>query len=1109
MKFTSTALVAITTSTVSAQLANYAVECDRQSSFLNTRTGAGQGCWLQWSGWSECHGTCGKGVKVATRKCRGESGFAIPDVTAGCGGSAIRRRPCTSSKVSATDGSNCAYYSFWSEWGACVANDADYCSQERFFGRARRTRKCNDPEAKALGMAPRCSPDPETGSGTEEYRNCQIDRNLAVDIPSLPNLNLQYTSSANDIWNYGQWGPCSVTCGTGKQSMTITHKCANYPNTWVPEESWYRVVYRTCGASTNPGEVSPCCPTEMEGPFGTPNPCRDWTATWRRSIGANCGPEVETQIMPPSAPPTECTFENEEDGWGGCMPQPAPWNDRILTTCGGNGVQIRTCTNVCAKECAYGDQDCKWLQTPWSFRQERPCGPPMKEEIQVQCDLTGCRAPTCRRVQFCDNYGYGSFYNNQAQATEEIECPSVFADGSLIGDKCPASKPTCCLPGQDCTGLNLIPCQPINQCGCGVTEQIYRTTHCGETSEVTVPCPVQDEQCYFEQWRASEALSRAMSLRKCVCASSEDHLEQRFQMCQTIAPTGEICSRYQKGVETRVSAYAKAQCLSPVQRTSCPQMTCLMPGQMMPMYQEFQSDYCLSTTSQIAVGESRPCYNSLPPCCTWSAWTVDSCPVADSLICPSQAPMRTRRRTNSCADQFPDDPAYQMEIETTNIKCPIACPRWPDFGPWSECSNILEDGTHCGGYRTRVRDYPCRQDVYDGICRPSTWYSREVDYDPFTDLDTVDTKYHSEYCWAQMQQDLERVICSEWSTYTFDSCAWNRQAVYKRTRTCVDKCTGDERVEIDTDTRAPLPCISQPDNYSECQYSSDGCSATVTYKCVAQDPCSEDITQTRIATEIECPSQPGPVPQPRRTVCQPTSETYLTESCIGLATQSGIADVCKGTGYSQQVECQLPPRWSDWSDFDLQEIQESWTPVDNTYYATSRYYYSPYARSSIRYSLDADMSKCDVCGGQLVSTRRMLCGDGGIEYRVVNCPTPVWSWSAWSACESCSDAVVAENRYCERTRSLITRPEAMLCGGVLFSLNYLSIFNFSLVLERNPFYELSTTRIPTQYSNHRIRTSTSPTLLQKILHLPKILQTPSRPCGQLRTRYHSYSTNYH
>ena len=51
-------------------------------------------CWLNWSGWSDCSGHCGKAVKTANRKCRGN----IPGI-GGCHGSEIRRKRCSESEI--------------------------------------------------------------------------------------------------------------------------------------------------------------------------------------------------------------------------------------------------------------------------------------------------------------------------------------------------------------------------------------------------------------------------------------------------------------------------------------------------------------------------------------------------------------------------------------------------------------------------------------------------------------------------------------------------------------------------------------------------------------------------------------------------------------------------------------------------------------------------------------------------------------------------------------------------------------------------------------------------------------------------------------------------
>ena len=122
-----------------------------QNVFIARRSpGREAGCWLKWSGWSECVGTCGKGVKTAMRKCMTESGFAIPENTVGCDGSEIKRRSCSdSSMVMKTD--SCAYWSYWSEWSQCET-DKHYCDVDNRMGQRKRQRFCNDPDALLRGV---------------------------------------------------------------------------------------------------------------------------------------------------------------------------------------------------------------------------------------------------------------------------------------------------------------------------------------------------------------------------------------------------------------------------------------------------------------------------------------------------------------------------------------------------------------------------------------------------------------------------------------------------------------------------------------------------------------------------------------------------------------------------------------------------------------------------------------------------------------------------------------------------------------------------------------------------------------------------------------------
>uniref|UniRef100_A0A3B5R181 Adhesion G protein-coupled receptor B1 n=1 Tax=Xiphophorus maculatus TaxID=8083 RepID=A0A3B5R181_XIPMA len=131
------------------------------------------GVWDEWTPWSLCSSTCGRGYRDRTRTCKQPQNGGQP-----CRGPTRQTKFCNIA-VCPVDGS----WNEWSAWSSCSAS----CSN----GTMQRTRECNGP---SYGGS-------ECHGGWKETANCFLK-----DCP------------VNGTWHpWSSWGSCSKTCGGGNQ----------------------------------------------------------------------------------------------------------------------------------------------------------------------------------------------------------------------------------------------------------------------------------------------------------------------------------------------------------------------------------------------------------------------------------------------------------------------------------------------------------------------------------------------------------------------------------------------------------------------------------------------------------------------------------------------------------------------------------------------------------------------------------------------------------------------------------------------------------------------------------------------------------------------------
>uniref|UniRef100_A0A8C8APN6 Adhesion G protein-coupled receptor B2 n=1 Tax=Otus sunia TaxID=257818 RepID=A0A8C8APN6_9STRI len=138
----------------------------------NTATCPVHGAWEEWSPWSLCSVTCGRGARTRTRRC-----VAPRRGGKACEGPELQAKPCNIA--------TCLVEGQWLEWGAWSR-----CSVTCANGTQQRTRKCS---VSAHGWA-------ECRGAHADARECSN--------PTCPN-------SKWGPWNH--WSLCSKTCDTGWQ----------------------------------------------------------------------------------------------------------------------------------------------------------------------------------------------------------------------------------------------------------------------------------------------------------------------------------------------------------------------------------------------------------------------------------------------------------------------------------------------------------------------------------------------------------------------------------------------------------------------------------------------------------------------------------------------------------------------------------------------------------------------------------------------------------------------------------------------------------------------------------------------------------------------------
>nr|CAB3266608.1 SCO-spondin-like [Phallusia mammillata] len=385
------------------------------------------------------------------------------------------------------------------------------------------------------------------------------------------------------------------------------------------------------------------------------------------------------------------------------------------------------------------------------------------------------------------------------------------------------------------------------------------------------------------------------------------------------------------------------------------------------------------------------------PCPSWTRWTR----FAD---CPVRCGGGKRRRTRTCVNGSPGDIGCEGESELTMICNTQACPIWTDWTPWPACSLSCGSGT-------RSSERTCNFGIPGDIgCEGSATRSEDCntqecprwgEYGPWSDCTKScggGTTTRSRECMhgspgdigchlgtSSEEMDCEVQLCPTWSAWSpWSDCSKTcSEGERSRSRSCENgvsaaDCPG---LATESETCTVKDCPPEYSNWTSwgtCTKTCGGGTQNRMRTCLQY--CSKDDEQSRSCSDTPCP-----------VLGQWTNWGACSETC-GAGTKQRTRE-CTGTNnpthcqaeLSESMDC-FPACMSQWTAYG--ECSRT-CGVDGQQTRT---------RTCI-----SKLNDNSECSGPFEETKS--CGEP--------CPSSWGAWSSWTSCShSCNGGSRTRARRC-------------------------------------------------------------------------------------------------
>ncbi|VDH96262.1 Hypothetical predicted protein [Mytilus galloprovincialis] len=811
------------------------------------------GNWTDWSVWSACSHSCGRGFQSRNRTCSNP----VPQFGGNeCLGNVSEDDMCNVH--------NCPVDGNWTKW-----SEWDNCTQSCGGGFRSRVRNCSDPEPRfegenCLGNSTEgdicndhycpvdgnwtdwsewnsCS-DTCGGGLTLRYRNCSNPEPQFGGIDCIGNRTENYSCNTHycpvdGSWaEWSEWDNCTDACGGGLQFRNRT--CSD------PEPQFGGIDCVGNSVDNNVCNEHECPVDGSWTEWSEWNNCTDVCGGGIKSRNRTCSdPEPQFGGMDCIGNNTESKLCNEHycpvDGnW-------SKWSEwkECSVTCGvGIMTRNRTCKNP---EPQYGGKQCIGNDNNISGCAENPC--PINGNWTEWSSWNECSA-TCGggikiRDRNCSNpepqYGGDQCFGNStnSETCNEDPCP---IDGNWSGwsewDECSVSC------GGGLKTRNRICSNPEPQFGgnkCQGNDTLI--SNCGEN-----PCPINGNWTEWSSWNeCSVTCGSGIKVRDRNCSNPIP--QYGGESCYGNSSNTEHCNEDLCPIDGNWSEWSEWERCS----VTCGggfktrNRTCSNPEPL------FGGNNCTGNDTLISNCADNPC----PINGNWTEWSSwNKCKFL-VVTCGGGVIVRDRNCSNP-EPQYGGDLCFgnTTDIETCNgFQCPID-------GNWSEWSNWEECSVTCGGgLKTRNRN-----------------------------CSNPEPQFGGKYCTGN---DTHTFNCAEnrcsingnWSEWS----SWNE---------CSVTCGGGIKVR-DRNCSNPVP-----------QYGGESCFGNTTnIETCNEDSCPIDGNWSEWSEWEECSITCGGGLMARNRTCSNPEPQYGGKYCTGNDTN--ISDCADNP-------CPINGNWTEWSNWN-------------------------------------------------------------------------------------------------------------------------------------------------------------------------------------------------